>query len=820
MKHFSQKMLSVILAGSLAASAVSWKVMSTSAAGDTKYELESGEITGSGEIRSDAGASGGSYVFLSNDSSDTISVTVPVDTDGMYTITLGYSNPYGGDKIQNLLINGVDQGEFSCIETADGEWADVNIGTVRMNAGNNTVTIKSSWGWTNFDYITIEPAEAVDVYATDITSCDPEASAKTQNLMSYLASVYGQNIISGQQEIYMYGPHDFEYEFEYLKDLTGDYPAVRGFDFLNQANILYGSDDGTTDRIIDWVNNKNGIATASWHVTVPKNFSSYVIGQTNVDWSNATYVPGETDFDTSKVLVEGSKEREYYMLCLESLASALQELQDADVPLIFRPLHEAEGGGGEKNSWFWWGKSGSAVYKELWKLTYETLTETYGLHNIIWEWNSYAYSTSQNWYPGDEYVDIIAYDKYNCTDYSTGNPVLIHNDGALGTTFSGIMEKYDNKKMVAMAENDSVPTLDNLKAENAAWLYFCTWYDGDRDDIKFLTNPIFNIADDLKELYQSDYCITLSELPEDLYTNGQEVTTRPTTTKDPNKTTTTVTTASDENRIAGTVTEKSGIYDVAFDREIGDTVILDFLANSNVSYANGGVGVSAVVDGENYWVNYQWEISKSGEITLKLDEPLNVTKDTELIDDADVIAKAVESTHQQSEIQVQIWWANDGSGEEVETSNVVLKNAYLPVSDIKDGTTTTPEDTDTPDETTTSDEVSETTATTSTTSSEMETTDGTNEQTTTTTATTVATSGENTSNSDVKPTLYGDINLDGNIDLTDAILLNKAIASAVQLNDQQAANANCDNIPGLDVNDSIVLLKFLVQLVPALPYTD
>lgn len=119
-------------------------------------------------------------------------------------------------------------------------------------------------------------------------------------------------------------------KFNYIHDTTGKYPAIRGFDYLN-CNPLYGSEDGTTDRIIQWVNDNpysenQGIATASWHITVPKNFSSYNIGD-KVDWANATYVPKETDFEPSKILVEGSKEREYYMLCLKGLAAELQKLR-------------------------------------------------------------------------------------------------------------------------------------------------------------------------------------------------------------------------------------------------------------------------------------------------------------------------------------------------------------------------------------------------------------------------------------------------------------------------------------------------------------
>ncbi len=488
-------------------------------AADQVYEFEDGEMSASGRAfdgdkdgNSVAGASG-KLVFLQN-GGETVSITVTAPSTGMYSFTMGVYAPYG-DKIQNLLINGVDQGQISFLNDESGV-KEVELGSYKLNEGENTVTIKSSWGWSYIDYLKVKEATLPKLTATKSLT-DSKATDETKRLMCYLADNYGSHIISGQQEIYKYGPHDFEYEFKYIQDNTGELPVIRGFDFLNSANILYGSDDGTVDRMIDWANNKNGIVTASWHVTVPKQFESYEQGVTKVEWAQATYDPKATDFDTSKAIVEGTKENTYYMACLEALAGQLKKLQDANVPIILRPLHEAEGGGGENGSWFWWGKSGSKVYKDLWKLTYDTLTNKYDLHNIIWEWNSYAYESSRDWYPGDEYVDLVAYDKYNCTDWSTGSPVLSHNDSAISGTFYNLVEKYEGKKMVAMAENDSIPTLENLLAEKAGWLYFCPWYDGGSADNNFLSNPVFNKVEDLKEIYTSDYCITLDEVPEGLY---------------------------------------------------------------------------------------------------------------------------------------------------------------------------------------------------------------------------------------------------------------------------------------------------------------
>ena len=65
--------------------------------------------------------------------------------------------------------------------------------------------------------------------------------------------------------------------------------------------------------------------------------------------------------------------------------------------------------------------------------------------------------------------------------------------------------------------------------------------------------------------------------------------------------------------------------------------------------------------------------------------------------------------------------------------------------------------------------------------------------------------------------LYGDTNLDGRVDITDAVMLNKAAANTVQLSEQQRSNADCDANNEVDSNDAVVLLKFLVSIIKTLP---
>ena len=598
-----------------------------------KFEFENAEITGTISVEKDSNASGGSVLKMTEDG--TITVKLTVEEGGPYKLTF-YAFGIGTDKQQNLSVNGSSQGAIGIPQGT--EYQPVELTAIPLKAGENTIVIEKSWGWSQFDYLTAEPMSGAKIEAKQTTPCDQLATVETQSLMAYLADNYGKHIISGQQEIYSGGPHGLETEFEYLKDTTGHYPAIRGFDYGNFCCPLYGSDDGSTDRVIDWVKNKGGIATASYHLNVPKDFASYTIG-TKMDWAQSTYTAKDTDFSPSKAATAGTKENEYYLSTLKTLAKEFNKLEAEGIPVIWRPLHEAEGGGGENGSWFWWGREGSAAYKKLWQYTYNTLTNDLNCHNLIWEWNSYNFATSKDWYPGDNYVDIIGYDKYSCTDWSTGSARYYHNDSPFSSTFYGIMEKYDSAKMISLAENDSFSTPDKLQEEKAGWLYFCTWYDGGSDTTNFLSNPTFNTKEDTIAMYQSEYCITLDELPKDLYKkNGV-------TPPDPSKTTTSTTTATttaDPNATTTTTAYKFAIQKKTVtipekpDLAVGKQMNITITGAPNASIG-GAIGFGTTADD---WQNIEWKgnADKDGKLTVYVD------------------LKEMPDTFKSCEVQV--WWSN------------------------------------------------------------------------------------------------------------------------------------------------------------------
>lgn len=147
--------------------------------------------------------------------------------------------------------------------------------------------------------------------------------------------------------------------------------------------------------------------------------------------------------------------------------------------------------------------------------------------------------------------------------------------------------------------------------------------------------------------------------------------------------------------------------------------------------------------------------------------------------------------------------------------NVTVK---FTVSGLPDGTVTT---TEAPATTTTENSTSET-ADSTTTMTVSETvsasTESSSSQTgTATTTTTTASSATSSAETPSEVSLYGDTNLDGRVDITDAVLLNKKVSGQVTLNAQADLNADCNTDGEVNGEDAIVLLKFLVQTITALP---
>ena len=69
----------------------------------------------------------------------------------------------------------------------------------------------------------------------------------------------------------------------------------------------------------------------------------------------------------------------------------------------------------------------------------------------------------------------------------------------------------------------------------------------------------------------------------------------------------------------------------------------------------------------------------------------------------------------------------------------------------------------------------------------------------------------------------GDVNEDGVVNLMDAIALNKYLAGAISLTDNQLIAANCNTADGtsnINEDDVTALMKFVINLIPDLPVSE
>ncbi|WP_263576162.1 glycosyl hydrolase [Paenibacillus terricola] len=421
----------------------------------------------------DTGYSGTGYAAFK--STGSLTLTYDASVSGLYDLVIGYSAP-NGDKKTQLVVNG-QANELSLPATSS--FSEIKGGKIMLNAGSNTIQFNPNWGWYNIDYVELSTAAAANQHQVVAKLVNPNATTKTKALMSYFVNHYGKNILSGQQTLE---------DAEWIKEQTGKYPAILSTDMMDYSpsRVEHGTSSTEVDKAIQWARN-GGIVSFVWHWNAPTGLYD-IPGK---EWWRGFYTDA-TSFDVQYALKHPhSKDYKLMVRDIDAIAVQLKKLQDAHIPVLWRPLHEAEGG------WFWWGAKGPESAKQLYRLMYDRLTNYHQLNNLIWVWNS----EQPEWYPGDDVVDIASVDVYN----EAGNY------GPSIAKYDSLVSLVQDKKMAALPENGPIPDPEQLQLYAAHWLFFSTWT-GD-----YIRDGKYNTLEHIQEVYNSDYVITRDELPANLY---------------------------------------------------------------------------------------------------------------------------------------------------------------------------------------------------------------------------------------------------------------------------------------------------------------
>lgn len=412
------------------------------ASGLIHLEAEAAALSGATVQTAHAGFSGTGYVgdFAADGSKATW--TIPNARAGLYNVTIRFRAP-SGTKGYDLVVNGR---KSSGMFPASDAFAVVPAGKVELQTGANTIGIERGWGYYEVDALDLAPAPPSPPLAKlAVKPSDPQATPEARALLRSLVNTYGTKTLSGQSDWA---------DNQYVQKITGHWPAVLGMDLIEYSPTRLANGSKPELAVEDTIQRarQNGqIITVHWHWNAPMHLTD----SQAKPWWRAFYTDSTT-FDLAAALDHPeSPEYQHLLSDMDAIAVQLQKYQAAGVPILWRPLHEAEGG------WFWWGARGPEAYKKLWRLMYERLTGTHKLHNLLWVYSS---GTDPKWYPGDDVVDIVGIDQYP-TDKSD----------PLTTAWETLLKQYGGRKPIALSEFGGVPDVAKMQRFGVRWTYFMSW---------------------------------------------------------------------------------------------------------------------------------------------------------------------------------------------------------------------------------------------------------------------------------------------------------------------------------------------------------
>ncbi len=338
---------------------------------------------------------------------------------------------------------------------------------------------------------------------------DPKATKQTKALYFNLKNLSEKAVLFGHQDDLAYGiGWRAEPGRSDIKEVSGAYPAVYGWE-ISKIGASMNIDSVDFKNMIGWIKEgyqRGGINTISWHLDNLKTGGN--------SWDNTPSV---------KEILPGGSAHQLYLNKLDLFVDFVKKLKvnGQKVPILFRPFHEHTG------NWFWWGAKQCTPeeYISLWQFTVKYLRNQKKLHNLIYVYATDVFKTKDHYlerYPGDDYVDILAYDDYHSIKSKKGTEKLAER-------LKMLVELAEAKgKFAAFSETGlETVSIDNWwtdillngiqKSETGSRIaYVMVWrngypghyyapYPGQKsagDFIKFRKNPFTLFESDLPDMYK------------------------------------------------------------------------------------------------------------------------------------------------------------------------------------------------------------------------------------------------------------------------------------------------------------------------------
>jgi Glycosyl hydrolase family 26 len=295
-------------------------------------------------------------------------------------------------------------------------------------------------------------------HAAAATPVTPNASPEARALLNYIDAMHGKKTLSGQMCV----PWGID-ELKTIEQITGKLPAIRGYDYIHEQ-----SNQREDELAIAWWK-AGGISTAMWHWGAPTKGEGYQQSKMTID--------------IDRCFQEGTAEHAAMWQDLERIADHLATLRDAHVPVLWRPMHECDGG------WFWYSQGGSERFVRLWRTMFDYFAKERKLNNLIWVL-CHSGEPNADWDPGKEYYDLAGADSYG--------------RGSQASLYNRVKAIHGDAIPIPYHECGTVPDPDACHDEGVSWSWWMLWH------TRHVTrhNPVA-----LKAAYQHELVITRDELP-------------------------------------------------------------------------------------------------------------------------------------------------------------------------------------------------------------------------------------------------------------------------------------------------------------------
>lgn len=244
------------------------------------------------------------------------------------------------------------------------------------------------------------------VPAQKLVLIDGNATAETRALFENLGELARGHTLFGHQHATEYGHGWYGGEDRSdVKSVCGSHPAIIGVDLSGftggSPESMQKARETTRKNVIDTYN-RGGVTTVAWHFPNPVSKGGFY-------WVDSISLPAV------KYIIPGGEAHQKYKEILQGIGAWAHGIIGSDgkeVPVIFRPYHELDGG------WFWWGKTHCTreEFISLWRFTVSYLRDSLQVHNFIYAFSPDNRFTSEavylERYPGDAWVDLLGTDNY------------------------------------------------------------------------------------------------------------------------------------------------------------------------------------------------------------------------------------------------------------------------------------------------------------------------------------------------------------------------------------------------------------------------